>query len=217
MTRFGSFLFLLRCCLLRRRRWSPGWLARQVGRARARACFSNGCMASPDRFGVAMGHCMHAMVRFHSHKHCAEMRGFLDFTWLGHDAKHMHHACVRKMHVIDRCHAWADRSPSFSFLRSRSVFCPSVGSWVDVRPMRPKLDTTCTPPARLGQSQKILSTARPTTLLDSQFHLGDLPLLRNARRVVHRVHRRRRHLPLTSRVTSRASGISLSRRESPTG
>ena len=132
VTRFGSFLFLLRCCLLRRRRWSPGWLARQVGRARARACFSNVCMASPNRFGVAMGHCMHAMVRFHSHKHCAEMRGFLDFTWLGHDAKHMCHACVRKMHVIDRHHAWADRSPSFSFLRSRLVFCPSVGSWVDV-------------------------------------------------------------------------------------
>ena len=132
MTRFGCFLFLLRCCLLRRRRWSPGWLARQVGRARARACFSNALMASPDRFGVAMGHCMHATVMFCFSPNRCEMRGFPNFTWLGHGIKHTHHAHVRKMHVIDRHHAWADRSRSFGFLQSRFSFDPCVGSWVDV-------------------------------------------------------------------------------------
>ena len=50
------------------------------------------------------------------------MRGFSHFTWLGHDVKHTHHAHVREMHVIDRHHAWADRSRSFGFPQPRFGF-----------------------------------------------------------------------------------------------
>ena len=50
------------------------------------------------------------------------MRGFVNFTWLGHDIKHTHHAHVREMHVIDRHHAWADRSRSFGFPQPRFDF-----------------------------------------------------------------------------------------------
>ena len=53
-----------------------------------------------------------------------EMRGFLNFTWLGPGAKHMHHACVREMHVIGRHHAWVDRSRSFGSPRPRLGFAP---------------------------------------------------------------------------------------------
>ena len=53
-----------------------------------------------------------------------EMRGFLNFTWLGPGAKHMHHACAREMHVIGRHHAWVDRSRSFGSPRPRSGFAP---------------------------------------------------------------------------------------------
>ena len=100
VTRFGCFLFLLRCCLQGRRRWGWGAVARPVGHARARAYFSNVLMASPDRFGVAMGHCMHAMVRFHSHKHCAEMRGFYESRWSDHRTHPKHGAHVPKSKAV---------------------------------------------------------------------------------------------------------------------
>ena len=68
MTRFGSFLFLLRCCLLRRRRWRPGWLARQVGRARARACFSNATHGPPKQVLAPLGHTRTMLMKFASHR-----------------------------------------------------------------------------------------------------------------------------------------------------
>ena len=68
VTRFGSFLFLLRCCLLRRRRWRPGWLARQVGRARARACFSNATHGPPKQVLAPLGHTRTMLMKFASHR-----------------------------------------------------------------------------------------------------------------------------------------------------
>ena len=115
VTRFGSFLFLLRCCLLRRRRWSPGWLARQVGRARARACFSNGCMASPDRFGVAMGHCMHATVMFASHREAVKCVVFpISRGWGMMSNTRIMHTYVKCMSSIVIMHGPIDHEVSAS-------------------------------------------------------------------------------------------------------
>ena len=74
------------------------------------------------RGGHGALHACHSDVCF-SPRSC-EMRGFANFAWLGHDIKHTHHAHVREMHVIDRHHAWADRSRSFGFPQPRFGFGP---------------------------------------------------------------------------------------------
>ena len=132
MTRFGCFLFLLRCCLQGRRRWGGGAVPRAVGHARARAYFSNVTQASPDRFGVAMGHCMHATVTETTYNFVSKCEVFPILRgWGMMSNTRIMHTYVKCMSSIVIMHGPIDHEVSASYSHVSVLTRVHVGSWVD--------------------------------------------------------------------------------------